>query len=93
MKITFDPAKRDATLRNRGLDFTDADRVFAEAVVDREDDRFDYREIRTLSVGLLTGTVVAIVWTDRGEARHVISMRRATKGEQNDYFRRVGRPG
>ena len=90
MLITFDPAKREATLRHRGLDFAEAGRVFAGAVVDRDDDRFDYGEVRTLSVGLLNGAIVAIVWTDRGEARHVISMRKATKGEQDDYYRRVG---
>lgn len=29
MKITYDPAKRDATLISRGLDFADAVEVFA----------------------------------------------------------------
>ena len=29
MEITFDPAKRDLTLKNRGLDFADAAKVFA----------------------------------------------------------------
>lgn len=90
MLVTFDPAKRDATLRNRGLDFADAGKVFAGAVVERDDDRFDYGEVRTLAVGVLNGAVVAIVFTDRGEARHIISMRKATKGEQDDYFERVG---
>ena len=90
MDITFDPAKRDATLLNRGLDFADAARVFAGAVVEREDDRFNYGEVRMISVGLLYGVAVVIVSTDRGAARHVISMRKATKGEQDEYFRTVG---
>ena len=29
MAITFDPAKRDETLAERGLDFADAEQVFA----------------------------------------------------------------
>lgn len=90
MEITFDPAKRDATLANRGLDFADAAKVFAGTVVEREDDRFEYGEIRLVTVGLLHGAAVVIVSTDRGNARHVISMRKATKGESDDYYERVG---
>ncbi len=90
MLITFDPAKRDATLSARGLDMAEAGKMFAGAVVERHDDRFDYGEVRTLAVGMLNGAVVAIVFTDRGEVRHIISMRKATKGEQDDYFRRMG---
>lgn len=90
MEITFDPAKRAETQKRRGLDFADATKVFAGAVVEREDDRLDYDEVRVIAVGLLHGAVVAIVFTDRGDTRHVISMRKATKGEQDDYFRRVG---
>lgn len=93
VEITFDPAKRDAALASRSLDFADAAEVFAGAVVEREDDRCDYGEVRLVTVGLLRNAAVVIVSTDRGAARHVISMRKATKGEANDYFRRVGRPG
>jgi uncharacterized DUF497 family protein len=53
MEITFDPAKREATLANRGLDFADAAIVFAGPTFDAIDDRFDYGEERILTVGLL----------------------------------------
>jgi hypothetical protein len=88
--VTFDEAKRAATLAGRGLDFADAPLVFAATVVERSDDRFDYREERVVTVGLLRGAVVVIVWTERADGPHIISMRRATKGEANDYFQRVG---
>lgn len=90
MEITFDPAKREATLTHRGLDFADADKVFAGAVLEYEDDRFDYGEVRVISVGTLYGKVVVLVWTDRGDDRHIISMREATKGESDEYYRAVG---
>jgi uncharacterized DUF497 family protein len=32
VRITFDPAKRAATLASRGLDFVDAEKVFAGAL-------------------------------------------------------------
>lgn len=90
MAITFDPAKRAVTLRERNLDFADADKVFAGVTVEFEDDRFDYAEVRLVSIGLLSTKVVVIVWTDRGNDQHIISMRLATKGEANDYYRTVG---
>lgn len=39
MKITFDPAKRAATLAGRGLDFEDAAEVFRGDTLDSPDDR------------------------------------------------------
>ena len=33
MAISFDPAKRDMTLAERGLDFADAEKVFAGPLV------------------------------------------------------------
>ena len=53
--VTFDPAKREATLRHRGLDFADAALVLEGVTFDREDRRFDYGEIRVVSVGMLRG--------------------------------------
>lgn len=55
MKITFDPAKRDATLTNRGLDFAHADEVFAGLHATLPDDRQDYGEPRFISAGMQAG--------------------------------------
>jgi uncharacterized protein len=41
MAITYDPAKRDWTLRERGLDFNDAAKVFAGLTIDIPDLRHD----------------------------------------------------
>jgi uncharacterized DUF497 family protein len=49
MKITFDPKKREATLRDRGLDFADAAEVFAGLTATAPDLRFDYGESRRRS--------------------------------------------
>jgi uncharacterized protein len=39
MRVTYDPAKRDKTLADRGLDFEDAVLVFAGVTVEVEDTR------------------------------------------------------
>jgi len=90
MAIVFDPAKREATLARRGLDFADAGEVFASLLVENPDDRFDYGEPRFVTVGLLAGRMVVVVWTPRGEDRHVISMRKANEREQRRYGRQMG---
>ncbi len=85
MAITYDPAKRDATLRERRLDFEDAADVFAGPTFDREDDRHDYGEVRIITVGFLRSRMVVVVWTPRGNDRHVISMRKANEREKARY--------
>ncbi len=87
MAITYDPAKRAWTIRERGLDFEDAEEVFAGRTYQREDDRRDYGEIRIVTVGLLRQRMVVVVWTPRGAARHVISMRKANDREKARYAR------
>ena len=82
MKITYDPAKRAATLRVRGLDFEEAVAVFGGTVIDIPDRRFDYGEERILTIGHLRGRMVVVVWTARGDVRHIISMRKANAREQ-----------
>jgi uncharacterized protein len=90
VRITFDADKRDWTLAKRGLDFADAAEVFAGVTLDREDDRQDYGEPRFISVGQLRGRVVIVVWTPRGNSRHVISMRKANDREEARYWERFG---
>lgn len=82
MRISFDPAKRDRTLAERGLDFEDAARVFAGVTVEIEDLRKDYGEPRILCYGLLEGRLVVVGYTPRGAVRHVFSMRKANEREK-----------
>jgi uncharacterized DUF497 family protein len=74
MKISFDPAKRAKTLAERGLDFADAEEIFAGRTLDFPDERFDYGEERIISAGHLRGRMVINVWTPRQDVRHIISM-------------------
>ncbi len=86
MAITYDPAKREATLRERGLDFFDAAQVFAGLTAEGQDDRRDYGEVRTITAGYLRGRFVVIVSTKRGADTHVISMRYGHEREEREWF-------
>ena len=89
MKIEFDPGKRDKTLAERGLDFARADEVFAGRHFTAEDAREDYSEPRYITVGKLDDRMVVMVWTPRGEARRIISLRKANDREQARQAHRV----
>ena len=82
MRISFDPAKRDKTLEERGLDFRDALEVFNGVTVEVDDERKDYGERRVLCFGLLGGRLVVVGYTPRGAVRHIFSMRKANDREQ-----------
>ena len=55
MRVAYDPAKRDKTLADRGLDFEDAVLVFAGVTVEVEDIRKNYAERRVICYGTLEG--------------------------------------
>jgi uncharacterized protein len=82
MQILFDPAKREKTLADRGLDFADAALVFAGVTVEIEDTRKNYGETRVICYGLLAGRMVVVGYTPRGADRHIFSMRKANEREQ-----------
>lgn len=89
MGITFDPLKRDLTLAHRGLDFADASEVFAGRTATVIDDRKNYGELRFITAGHLKGRVVVLVWTFRGDDRHIISMRHCHAKEEAVWRRRM----
>lgn len=82
MRITYDPVKRRKTLADRGLDFADAELVFAGVTLEVEDARKDYGETRIVCYGLLEGRMVVVGYTPRGNGRHVFSMRKANEREK-----------
>ena len=90
MKFTYNPGKRAVTLAERKLDFLDAAIVFEGLTYTAADDRWDYGEKRYVIYGLLHGRMVVVVWTPRGAARHVFSIRNANDREQARHKTSLG---
>jgi uncharacterized DUF497 family protein len=90
VKISFDPAKRDATLRERGLDFAEAGALFEGPSFTLRDERFDYPEPRFLTYGLLGERMAMVAWTPRVDGIRVISMRKCNEREQARFAPRLG---
>jgi uncharacterized DUF497 family protein len=99
MKISFDQAKRDRVFAEQGLAFEDAalvssarpsrSRTAGPRPAKLEERRgVAYGETRYQTVGFLLGRMVMVVWTPRGAARHVISMRKCNAREKAIYQNR-----
>ena len=90
MEISFDPVKRETRLRERGLDFADADALFAPPSITFDDDRFVYGEPRFITYGMLRERLVMIAWTPTDAGIRVISMRKCNEREQARFAAGMG---
>jgi uncharacterized DUF497 family protein len=89
MRFEWDEAKRLSNIKRHGIDFTVVERVLAGPTFTSLDDRFDYGETRLQTFGLLDDLVVAITHTENDEVIRVISFRKASKNEEENYFKEV----
>jgi uncharacterized DUF497 family protein len=89
MRIKWDERKRTTNLRQHGLDFVDVEEIFKDETLTIIDDRFDYDEIRYVSFGMLHAMVVAIVYTETDETIRIISLRKATRNEEREYYTKI----
>ena len=83
---TWDESKRRSNLRDHGLDFTEAERIWDNFTITREDVRASYGEIRLVTFGILDEAVAVLVHTDRDDEMHVISLRKAEPYEARYYL-------
>lgn len=89
MRFSWDERKRRLNLKDHGLDFVDAPRVFQGPTFTFEDDRFAYDDQRFVTLGFLAGMVVSMVHTESSSRIHVISFRKATRNEEAILFKNL----
>lgn len=86
MKYEWDEEKNRSNVTKHGIGFDRAARIFDGPTVDWIDDRLDYGEERTISLGMIEGVaVLVVVHTDRDNAMRLISARPATRSERTRY--------
>ncbi len=85
LALTWDDAKRKATLRERGLDFAHMAVFDWSGALTAQDVRRDYPEVRYVSIGYMNDTLVVCVWCYRNEALRIISLRKANPRERRRY--------
>ena len=82
MLFEWDEAKSQRTLHERGFGFDYAARVFLGPTVERPDTRQNYGEVRVQAIGQVGEDILFVVYTDRANARHIISARLASRKER-----------
>ncbi|MBI4791120.1 MAG: BrnT family toxin [Chloroflexi bacterium] len=88
-KFEWDEDKRQANIRQHGIDFEDVPPLFDGYTVTVEDTRFAYDETRYITIGLLKGRALAVAHTERGDKIRIISARKATKYEEVSYLQQI----
>ena len=89
MRFTWSERKRAINLKEHGLDFGDAPRVFEGVTFSYEDDRLAHGEQRFITLGLLAGVPVSIAHTETDDEIRIISFRKATAREARRFFSEI----
>jgi uncharacterized protein len=85
MLFEWDEAKSQRTLSERGFGFDYAARIFLGPTLERQDNRRNYGETRMQAIGRVGEDVLFVVYTNRNNARHIISARLANRKERKSW--------
>ena len=87
MKFEQDENKNQQNRQKHGISFEEAKEIFSGIVFTSLDRRFDYDEIREVSIGTIQGCViVTVAHTGRNGKTRLISARKATPKERRQYY-------
>lgn len=91
MEIPFDPAKDRVNAEKHGVSLQAAEGFDWDTALEREDDRFDYGEVRFVALGLIGDRQHVLVFTEGSheDAVRAISLRPAEKHEVRFYYGQV----
>jgi uncharacterized DUF497 family protein len=84
-------AKRRSNLSRHGIDFADLEPLFYGTTIIVLDDRYDYGEIRFITLGVLHGIALTVAHTETDEVIRIISARKATSYEEETYFSKIAK--
>jgi uncharacterized protein len=85
----WDAGKAESNYRKHGIAFETATKIFDDPFAVEMIDPLsaDHGEERFLIIGRVEGLLLSVVYTERGDDIRIISARRATKSEHDDYYR------
>lgn len=85
IKYAWDEAKRRLNRDKHGVDFAEIEALDWSSALTREDARDAYGERRFVTMGRIGGRLHICVWTARGAAMRLISLRKANPRERKFY--------
>ena len=87
MTFEWDEEKNRKNIQKHGIDFNDAKDVFKDPKrLTSPDQRKNYGEERWKTVGAILGLIFSVIFTLRNSAIRIISARRASRKEREEYF-------
>ncbi|MHB8069098.1 MAG: BrnT family toxin [Desulfobaccales bacterium] len=88
LNFEWDSDKAVLNFRKHGVTFEQAAYAFRDPFgVEWTDERTAYDEDRIILLGMSGGQILSVVYTERNERIRIISARRATKHEKDNYYR------
>lgn len=84
-KFEWNDEKAKSNLRKHGVAFEDVQYFEFETAIEWPVDQSVYGEDRIVAIGVLGCEIHTLVYTLRGTSIRVISLRRASRKEANDY--------
>jgi len=88
LDFEWDDGKAAANFIKHGVTFEQAAYAFRDPfAVEWIDAGAAYGEERGILLGMSVGQILSVVYTERGEHLRIISARRATKHEKDNYYR------
>lgn len=85
MNITFDRSKDESNIAKHGVSLSLATQLEWSDVMCKPDTRRDYGEVREIGYGVIDDRLYCVVFTQRGDSMHVISLRKANSREVKHY--------
>ncbi len=85
MDISFDKAKETANIAKHGMSLAAANELEWNTALIWPDIRRDYGETRWVSIGYIGLRLYVVVFTQRGQAIRIISLRKANTREIRRY--------
>jgi len=91
IRFVWDEKKNRANIRKHGIDFRDVPGLFNHPMLTLLDTRREYGEDRWIGVGLLRSIVAVVVFVEWEEEKtiRIISARKATTDEAEQFYQRI----
>ncbi len=86
MTATFDPKKDAANITKHGVSLAEGDGVLSDPLAITIEEVLSQGEQRFVTLGANTfGSLMVVVWTQRGDEFRIISVQKPTRKERRTY--------
>jgi len=90
VEITYDTQKDKINIsKHGGISLADAKSLEWDLLIAEQDTRFHYNDIRMIGFAPIGRTVYCVVFTEKDDHYHIISLRKADKKEVYKYASQI----